>query len=145
MTMTTITNNNETKTNMKVIVDTCVWSFTLRRRESTQDPMVAELKELISDSLVTMIGPIRQEILSGISSPNQFTQLQHYLSAFADTPLKSKDYELAAELHNICKKNGVQGSNTDFLICAVSIHHNTKIFTVDNDFTYFAKYIPIKL
>lgn len=130
---------------MKVIVDTCVWSLALRRHKHVQTPLVAELKNLIDDALVQMIGPIRQEVLSGISFPDQFKKLQKYLSAFEDIVLESKVYELAAELYNICKKNGVQGSNTDFLICATAIEHQTMIFTVDQDFIHFAKYIPIKL
>ena len=31
------------------------------------------------------------------------------------------DYELGAELHNTCRRKGVQGSSTDFLICAMSV------------------------
>ena len=91
---------------MKVIVDTCVWSLALRRHKHVQTPLVAELKNLIDDALVQMIGPIRQEVLSEISFPDQFKKLQKYFSAFEDIVLESKVYELAAELYNICKKKG---------------------------------------
>lgn len=131
---------------MKVIVDTCIWSLALRRNKVEKSlAVVTQLKELIYDSLVQMIGPIRQELLSGISSLEQFNKLQKYLSAFEDLVLRQEEYELAAELYNTCKKNGIQGSNTDFLICAAAINHQLTIFTVDKDFTHFANYLPISL
>jgi len=88
---------------------------------------------------------VRQEILSGIKSKKQFETLKNYLSAFPDLPLVTEDFGLAAEYFNTAKRQGIQGSNTDFLICAVSIRHSMSIFTTDNDFSHFMKYIPIRL
>lgn len=131
---------------MKVIVDTCIWSLALRKNKTENtSAIVNQLTDLISDSLVQIIGPIRQELLSGLSSLEQFKKLKKYLSAFEDIELQKNDYELAAEFYNTCKKNGVQGSNTDFLICAASVNYHLSIFTVDNDFTYFTNYLPISL
>jgi hypothetical protein len=56
-----------------------------------------------------------------------------------------QDDEKAAEVFNTCRANGVQGSNTDFLICAVSINHQLPIFSVDNDFLSYQKYLPVLL
>lgn len=39
--------------------------------------------------------------------------------------------ERAAEFYNHCRNKGVQGSNTDFLICAVAARFKTPIFTTD--------------
>lgn len=130
---------------MKVLVDTCVWSLALRRNDGKNNVIVAQLTDLIQDTLVQMIGPIRQELLSGISSLVQFEKLQSFLSAFDDLMLTQEDYESAAELFNTCRKNGVQGSNTDFLICATAIRHQLSIFTLDKDFTHYANIIPIIL
>ena len=55
------------------------------------------------------------------------------------------DYEKAAEVFNTCRTNGVQGSNTDFLICAVSINHQLPIFSADNDFLSYQKHLPVTL
>ena len=53
---------------MKVLVDTCVWSLAFRKRKKTasEKKVVETLKELVRDLRVVMIGPVRQEILSGI-------------------------------------------------------------------------------
>ncbi len=72
-------------------------------------------------------------------------ELKEYFSAFLDLTLEPTDYEKAAEFFNICRKKGIQGSNTDFLICAVALNRDLEIFTIDKDFYYFKKYIPLKL
>jgi hypothetical protein len=130
---------------MKILVDTCVWSMALRRGETTGGQEVSELMELIKELRVQLIGPVRQEILSGIKSHSQFTKLRDHLRSFPDLELTTLDYESAAELHNICLGKGVQGSNTDFLICAVAVRHQLPIFTTDADFTFFQQHLPIKL
>ena len=130
---------------MKVLVDTCIWSLALRRDKNNNDPLVLKLTELINDVRVQMIGPIRQEILSGVKSKEQFETLKAYLSPFPDLPLQKEDYELAAEYFNINRQKGIQGSNTDFLICAVSSRYQLPIFTIDKDFILFRKNIPVIL
>ncbi len=130
---------------MNVLVDTCIWSLALRRSNSEESKETRRLKELILDSRAMLMGPIRQELLSGIAIKSQFNKLKDHLKAFPDIELTENDYELAAEFFNHCRKNGVQGSNTDFLICSVSVNQKIPIFTVDNDFILFKKYLPIKL
>jgi len=130
---------------MKVIVDTSIWSLVLRRDSKQNQDLEAELSEIIKEVRVQIIGPIRQEILSGIKTEKQCKQLRYYLSSFPDLGLKTNDFEQAAEFFNICRKNGIQGSNTDFLICSVSVNNDLEIFTNDNDFKNYQKYIPIKL
>jgi len=52
---------------MNVLVDTSVWSLALRRREVDEESeIVRELRELIVEGSAVIIGPIRQELLSGI-------------------------------------------------------------------------------
>lgn len=94
---------------------------------------------------VGRIGPIRQELLSGIRNEDQFKRLENRLSAFPDVPLHSEDYVEAARYFNRCRSQGIQGSNTDFLICAVAVRHDLAIYTKDQDFLLFAKVLPIVL
>ncbi len=130
---------------MKVLVDTCVWSLALRRSDASDGPEVVELMELVKELRVQLIGPVRQEILSGIKSIEHYTRLRDHLRPFPDLELTTKDFELAAEFFNLCRSKGVQGSNTDFLICAVAERHQMPIFTTDTDFTLFHQHLPIKL
>ncbi len=130
---------------MKTIVDTSVWSLALRRDSSKNSEIREKLEFFISNHLVQMIGPIRQELLSGIQQPLQFEKLKATLQAFPDYIIKTSDFELAAQFYNLCRKSGIQGSNTDFLICAIAVHNGWQIFTTDNDFQLFNKVIPLTL
>jgi hypothetical protein len=130
---------------MKVIVDTSIWSLALRRRRGGESPEVNMLKNLVTDRRVQMLGPIRQEILSGIRFPSDFRKLHERLASFPDLPLATGDYVKAAEFFNTCRSKGVQGSNTDFLLCAVSWRTRFPIFTTDKDFGVYAGHLPVLL
>jgi predicted nucleic acid-binding protein len=130
---------------MKVLVETSVWSLALRRgRQSTSVP-VQELRNLIFAHRVQIIGPIRQEILSGVREEVQFKDLEARLAPFPDLPITTEDYLTAARFFNLCRKKGIQGSNTDFLLCAAAVHNRLAIFTTDKDFVSFAVHLPIVL
>ena len=130
---------------MNVLVDTSVWSLALRRRRSSHEPAVMELAELIREGRASLMGPVRQELLSGVVAEDQYLTLREYLRAFPDLALEIEDYEEAASLFNRCRAKGVQGSNTDFLICAVASRQRLGILTTDADFLHFARVLPIKL
>jgi len=100
---------------------------------------------MIQDHRVQIIGPIRQEILSGIRSQSQFKKLQKHLESFPDLPAVTEDYVTAAKYFNHCRSKGIQGSNTDFLICAMANRNKFSIFTTDKDFELFSKHIKIIL
>ena len=135
---------------MKVLIDTSVWSQALRRQSSeslstAQERVVNVLKELIHDSRIAMLGPVRQELLSGVKTQTQFEALQQILSVFSDETLLKGDYEQAAKNFNQCRQGGVQGSNTDFLICAVSMSRGWPIYSLDKDFLQYQKHLALKL
>lgn len=130
---------------MKVLVDTAIWSLALRRGHPQNDSVANELSTLVEDRRVAMIGPIRQELLSGVKETGQFERLREHLRSFPDTEITSDDYEQAASFFNRCRAKGIQGSNTDYLICAVAVRNEFSIFTTDEDFTHFARVLPIEL
>lgn len=130
---------------MNVLVDTSIWSHALRRRQTGSDSITQALAALIEENRVKMIGPVRQELLSGIPDKRQFNRLKEKLSPFPDVPIKTEDYERAAEMFNTCRREGIQGSHIDFLICAVAVNHNFSILTADRDFGLYAGYLPIEL
>lgn len=130
---------------MRVLVDTSVWSLALRRGDASQNEEVEELRHLIAAHFVEIIGPIRQELLSGVRDQTQFCRLEADLSAFPDLPVLTEDYVTAAAYFNLCRSRGIQGSNTDFLACAIAVRNDLAIFTTDEDFRRFAGCLPIVL
>lgn len=130
---------------MNIIIDTSVWSLALRRQRSLPRAETRELAELVREGRAAMLGPVRQELLSGVRGDQQFEMLRDHLRAFADVPLEAEDYEEAASFFNKCRARGIQGSNTDYLICAVAARRGFGILTTDTDFAYFARVLPIAL
>ena len=129
---------------MRVLVDTCVWSAVLRYRNPDAE-LTSRLKELINDGRVCLIGPIRQEILSGVPDHRQFNKLKDILSAFEDIVLKKEHFEKAAAFSTICRSPRIHSSTTDFLICAAASLENLIIFTTDNDFENYRKHLSLNI
>jgi len=129
---------------VSVLVDTPIWSMAVRRQAPRREH-IDTLGELISAGEVNLIGPIRQEVLSGIRDPRQYERLRDYLRAFPDLPIESRDYEDAARWFNVCRAHGVQGSHTDFLLCAIAIRRKLEIYTNDSDFQRYAQHLPVRL
>lgn len=122
---------------MKVLADTCVWSLSLRRRKGAaglsdkEKRLVATLSEAVRDGRVVMVGPVRQELLSGIADTGQFEKLREALSAFPDEPLTTEICIEAARLDNLCRRAGVQCGEVDMLLCAAAVHNGWTVLTSD--------------
>lgn len=121
---------------MRVLADTCAWSLLLRRKARAtlgvdEQFTLASLKEAIKDGRVVLLGPIRQEVLSGIRVQAQFEKLRNSLAAFPDEPLATRHFEEAARLFNFCRSRGVECGSTDLLLCAVAVQMSYEILTND--------------
>jgi len=134
---------------MTVLVDTPVWSLALRRRpehlSESQQGLVNVLAELIREGRAQMLGPVRQELLSGIREETQYKRIREYLRAFREPSLEAEDYEDAARMSNRCRSGGTAGSSVDFLICAAAHRRGWAILTTDRDFQNYASVLPLRL
>lgn len=92
-----------------------------------------------------MLGPVRQELLSGMKVKAQFEMLREHLQSFPDLELETADYEDAAAAFNRCRERGIQGSNTDFLICAAASRRDLSVYTTDGDFKHYARALKLEL
>ncbi|CAM3897110.1 PIN domain-containing protein [Deinococcus frigens] len=126
-------------------MDSDVWSEGLRKRSGELSPEALLLAELIRESRVQMLGCIRQEALQGCRDRAQFDRLRGALAAFPERPPMQAEYERAAEFFYLCRSHGVQGSSTDYLLCACSVAWGLPILTKDRDFARYAAYIPVTL
>jgi len=130
---------------VRVLPDTPIWSAAFRRGENVVGSYRDEMLKLVNQGLVEIIGPIRQEILSGIRERSKFDVVRDRLRAFPDLEIGTDDYEEAAVYYNRCRSKGIQGSFTDFVICAVAIRHELEVFTDDKDFLRYKTVLPIRL
>jgi len=68
---------------MKVLIDTSIWFLALcKNKQPASNIEVVEFRELIEEVRVQLIGPIRQEILSGVKRKQQFSKLKKYCPLF---------------------------------------------------------------
>lgn len=134
---------------MTVLVDTPIWSLLLRRQAYDltvhQRTQLQALKEIVAEGRARLLGAVRQELLSGVRSSQQFARLQKALRFFPDVRLEIEDYETAAEIGNACRVHGVAGGPVNFLLCSVALRRGWAIYTSDRDFEHYAKYAPIVL
>ena len=127
----------------KVLVDTNIWS-TILRRSSEEDVIIRKnIELLIGESRLAIIGPIRQEVLSGIKDEKKFHILKNHLSSFEDEIIDSVDYENAAKVFNDCRSKGIAASAIDSLIVAVIQRNGFEIYTKDKDFDEYSKIVKI--
>ena len=103
------------------------------------------MQGLVQDGRAQIVGPVRQELLSGIRADETFRKVRDALRAFDEPQLRIQDYEEAARIHNICRTRGIAGSAIDFLICAIAHLRNWEVFTTDHDFVRYGKVLPLKL
>jgi predicted nucleic acid-binding protein len=131
---------------MMVLVDTPIWSLALRRKPEHLSALERRLTEALAELIrVQLVGPVRQELLSGIREEAQFRRLRDYLRAFPEQALEAEDYETAAQMNNRCRNRGVAGSAVDFLICAAAQQRGWSIFTTDRGFQNYAAILPLRL
>jgi predicted nucleic acid-binding protein len=134
---------------VKTLVDTSVWSLALRRKSevlnSAEKSVVSELTELIKEGGAAILGLIRQELLSGIRTAEQYNRLREHLRSFPDEPVDTADYEEAAKAGNLCRTKGIVVSVVDALLCAVAMKRGWTIFTTDPDFKNYATVLALKI
>ncbi|HET9406443.1 MAG TPA: PIN domain-containing protein [Candidatus Sulfotelmatobacter sp.] len=134
---------------MKVLVDTSLWSLALRRKAEDVSPEERRASRRLSDCIqegrAELLGPVRQELLSGLREQTEFVRLRDYLRDFPDVELSTEDYEEAASLSNRCRRRGIASSATDMLLCAVAVRRGWQIFTTDRDFLDYGRILPVRL
>lgn len=129
---------------MNVIPDTPIWSMALRRKSPNQRIQNLFVR-IVEEQKVVLPGIIKQELLSGIRSAEQFDQLNDLLAHFPEILATTADHVLAAKLFNKCQNSGIQGSHIDFLILALAINNSALVLTSDRDFQYYREHIPFEL
>lgn len=134
---------------MTVLVDTSIWSLLLRRQAhrltAHQPVQLQRLKDLVEEGRARLLGAVRQEILSGVRSQEQFARLQSKLRLFPNVGLEVEDYETAAEISNTCRAHGIAVTPVDMLLCSVALRRGWAIYTSDREFERYAKHVPIVL
>lgn len=131
---------------MTLLVDTSVWSLALRRDGSTASREVIALREALmgADAVVTT-GLVLQELLQGFSGPRDKVAVMERFGALPLIQPDRQDHIAAAEVRNMCLRNGVQVGTIDALLIQLCGRFELTLLSTDKDFANAAPYIPFKL
>jgi len=134
---------------VRVLVDTPVWSFALRRRRPGGAPaetrVLEEWRRLTREGRAVLCGPVRMEVLSGIREGAFFARVRERLRWFPDEVLLTEDYEDAARSWTVCARAGIAATAPDMLLCALAARASLPILTTDRDFERYARVLPLRL
>ncbi len=132
-----------------ILVDTPIWSLALRRRARdlgvNDRRHVAEWTKLIREGRVGLVGPIRQEILSGVRDQQVWEELRAALRPFPDLRISTPDYERASEFFNRCRSRGIAASSVDLILCSEGHRLSIPIYTTDRDFERYSGALGVRL
>ena len=124
---------------MNLLVDTSVWSLALRRNQPADLPEVRALGQALGNGEVFSTGLILQELLQGFNRPRASETIVSYFRAIPLLVPDRSDYESAADLHNLCRRKGVQTGTIDALLAQLCIRHDLLMLTTDKDFQQISK------
>jgi predicted nucleic acid-binding protein len=129
-----------------LLVDTSVWSLALRRDGSTESREVIALREALNgaDAVVTT-GLVLQELLQGFSGPRDKVAVIERFGALPLIQPDRQDHIAAAEVRNVCRRNGVQVGTIDALLIQLCGRFELTLLSTDQDFANAAPYVPFRL
>ena len=131
---------------MTVLVDTSVWSLSLRKDGPANHAAVHKLQNLLLDTQdIVLTGIILQEILQGFRQEKIFSKVTSYFEAFPLLPLTRSDFVAAATLRRQATAKGLSLSTPDCQIAAVAINHHCHLLTTNKDFSNITKWAPLQL
>jgi len=132
-----------------ILLDTSVLSRVFRRRRP--GPAEARFRGLVegllrADIPLGLPSVVLQELLSGIRTDREFSDLHERLSAsFAILHPTVGDHVEAARLRNLCLARGVNLSGVECLIAAITISGGHELFAADGDLAQLARHVTRKL
>jgi predicted nucleic acid-binding protein len=129
-----------------LLVDTSVWSLAFRRDQPPDDPRVTHLRDtLVGGGDVVSTGIILQELLQGVRGPKQRDVLVDRFAAIPRVDPDPEDHVRAAEVHNTCRRRGVQLGTIDAVLVALCVRHGLTMLTADADFDHAARHVPLSV
>ena len=116
-----------------IIADTCVWIEFFRNPESE---LTLQLKELIKDRKVVMVGMVLAEILQGIRTKKEAGSVKDSLKRLPYLEMTRAAWEKAGELSRDLRRRGITIPLSDMIIASLAIVGGYEVLTVDPHFQH---------
>jgi predicted nucleic acid-binding protein len=117
--------------NASVIVDTSVWVDYLRARSSS---VAVQLEALISQRQVFLCGIVLAELLSGVRSSRERTQLTDVFRGLPYIEMSHAAWAHTGDLARALRSRGLPTPLSDLILATLALEHNLPLFTFDAHF-----------
>ena len=125
-----------------ILVDTSAWIEFLRDTGSVACNRV----EALLEREIATCDVIRMEVLAGARDERHLRSLQRLLARAVILPMGPADYDDAAALYRLCRRNGETVRKLlDCLISAVAIRAGVPILHNDVDFDRLARHTNLRI
>ena len=125
-----------------ILIDTSAWIEFLR---NTGTPVCNLVDELLEEE-IAVCDPVRMEVLAGARDESHLTSLRRLLARAAVIPVQPTDYEDAAALYRLCRRQGETVRRLiDCLIASAAIRAGAPILHNDADFGVLARHTELKV
>lgn len=129
---------------MSFFVDTSVWSLAFRRDTPSSTPEVTRLcRALESRESLYCTGLVLQELLQGFRGAKAHEAIVERFASLAMVVPDREDHIGAAEIRNLCRRQGVQLGTVDALLAQLCIRHDLSMLSTDQDFVHAAHHVPL--
>ena len=125
-----------------ILIDTSGWVEFLR---DTASPVCRRVDELLAEGFA-VCEPVRMEVLAGARDERHLNDLRRLLARGTLITTESTDYEEAAALYRVCRRNGATVRKMiDCLIASIAIRSETALLHADTDFDVLARHTPLEI
>ncbi len=125
-----------------MMIDSSAWVEFLR---DTGSPVCRRLDEWL-DRDIAICDPIRMEVLAGARDERHLHQLRGLLARASVVATEPVDYDNAAGLYRLCRRNGeTVRTLVDCLIASISIRAGLALLHADSDFDALARHTALSV
>jgi len=124
-----------------ILIDSSAWIEFLR---DTGSPASLRVDELLGTE-IAVCEPVWMEILTGARDDRHLSDLRRLLASATHLATHSVDFEEAAALYRICRRQGeTPRKMIDCLIAAIAIRSNVPLLHADTDFDVLARHTALR-
>ena len=125
-----------------ILIDTSGWVEFLR---DTASPVSQRVDDLLAEGFVTC-EPVRMEVLAGARDERHLNDLRRLLARGTLITTEPTDYEEAAALYRVCRRNGeTVRKMLDCLIASIAIRSGAPLLHADSDFDVLSRHTSLEI
>ena len=125
-----------------ILIDASAWIEFLR---DTGSPTCNRVDRVLGGEIATC-DAVRMEVLSGARDEQHLQSLRRLLARAVAIPIEPADYDEAAALYRLCRREGETVRRVmDCLIAAVAIRADAAVLHNDSDFDTLARHAGLKV